>query len=319
MHCLILPFTNNMNSTANQSLLLALLGNGCSFEQARKILSIQEYDLQSYVAKAFGRSKNIHSRIRKSLSDEICLKIWMILKNGKDEIKSQFFKRCLYPCCLCMFTFVSLVFFRSVFVPNIKSLLDTSEFYISFFYLDLLLSGLTLIYLSILVSIITLVTALKSRSLQNFTYLKLHHRFRNNFLTVYTSRQFSTLLLACISNGISTQTSLEVITKFNNLPFVVYLAQDCMTKLSSGQSFVQSVVTLNTDQAFKTYIQLGLYSNQVIDQLDHYVKFSALHIEKLISYFINALYIYVYIQFFLSALTLYRIIQIPLTILGTKF
>ncbi len=92
-----------------------------------------------------------------------------------------------------------------------------------------------------------------------------------------------------------------------------------MTKLSSGQSFVQSVVTLNTDQAFKTYIQLGLYSNQVIDQLDHYVKFSALHIEKLISYFINALYIYVYIQFFLSALTLYRIIQIPLTILGTKF
>lgn len=314
-----LPFTNKINENRNHSLLLALLENGCSFDQARKLLSIQETSLQSYVSKAYGHLKNIHTRIRKYLNDETCLRIWMVLKEAEDENKSRLVKRGLYPCFLCLFTFASLVFFRTFFVPNIKSFISTSEFNSSFLYLDILLTCLTIIYLTVLASVISLRITLKNRSLQNYVYMRLHHHFRDNLLTVYTSGQFSTLLSSCMSHGVSTQTSLEIIAQFCKWPFVAYLAQDCTSKLSSGLSFSQAVVTLKTDQAFKVFIQLGIYSNKVEEQLEHYSKFYKLHIENKVSHAINALYMYVYIQFFLSALVLYQIIQIPLTFLASIF
>jgi type II secretory pathway component PulF len=130
---------------------------------------------------------------------------------------------------------------------------------------------------------------------------------------------FSRLLLECFKSGIPTQSSLEILGKLNDMPIVMFLANNCAKKLNEGNSFLDSISSLDTDSSFKEFMQLGLFSNNVIEQLNNYCLFNVSLFESKLRRIVVYYYAFVYIQFTTVAILLYQVIQLPMTAIGSQF
>lgn len=300
-------------------LLLSLLSGGCSYDQAKIILNLNKSSMKELTSAYFGSSSNIFKQIRKHLSDEQCLKLWMTLNKLKIKDIEDLIKRCLYPLFLIITSFISLIFFRMIFIPRIRVFFDSGKVIYEFIQLDILILFLTATFTVIFLIVTIIWLSLKNPNTRNFVYLKLHEKFSDNLLTVNSTSKFAYILSECINQGIATQTALDIALMFYNEPFVVLLAQRCINKLQSGQPFTHSILSVETDRTFKIFMQMGLFSNRVTEHLNHYITFSKLHIKKIYSRIIYVLYTIAYMQFILTAYLLYQIIQIPLNTIATKF
>lgn len=300
-------------------LLLSLLSGGCNYDNAKVILNLKESSLNELISSYFGSSYHIYQSIRKYLSDEQCLKLWKSLKELKSKDFEQLMKRCLYPIFLIITSFMSLIFFRMIFIPRIKILLDSDRLVTEFLQLDILILFLVTAFLVMILITTVLWLLLKNVNTRNLIYLKIHERLKDNLLTVYSTSKFAHILSECINHGISTQSALKVASMFSNEPFVVLLAQHCINNLQSGLSFTQSILSVETDNSFKIFMQMGLFSNQVSKYLLNYIEFSRLYVTKTYSDIVHILYTVAYLQFILTAYLLYQIIQIPLNMISTKF
>ncbi len=300
-------------------MLLSLLSGGCNFDNAKVILNLKKSSLSELTSSYFGSSNHIYQHIRKYLSDEQCLKLWKSLKELKSKDFEQLMKRCLYPIFLIITSFMSLIFFRMIFIPRIKTLLDSDSAVTAFLQLDIMILFIVTAFtvMALITSILWLL--LKNANTRNLVYLKFHERFKDNLLTVYSTSIFAHILSECINHGIATQSALKVASMFSNEPFAVLLAQRCINKLQSGQSFTQSILSVETDNSFKIFMQMGLFSNQVNKYLLNYIHFSRLYVIKIYSDFVYMLYTIAYLQFILTAYLLYQIIQIPINMISTKF
>jgi type II secretory pathway component PulF len=261
----------------------------------------------------FGKSNSCYMNLRKYLSDEHCLRMWMMITQLKGEFGLKFIKKLAYPSFVCIFTFSSLIFFKITILPKIRSMfaLESNEMIFSVFHMIVFIQGF--IFICLAFSLISLKTGLNNPDIRNFIYLKLYSKIKNNLLTVYTTGLFSRMMLECIKSGISTQNSLELLGKLNEYPFMAILARSCSNRLSKGHTFTDSISEIETDNSFKYFIQLGLYENNVIRQLSNYCDFNSKWLETKLQKLVDGLYFFVYIQFSVSVILIYQIIQIPIS------
>lgn len=311
-------FINNEQVRSEMSLVLALLSNGCTFEQIKRITGCKQDSQQTLVLQYFGKSKSIYQYIKKYLSDEQCLKIWLMILNEKAEFNRKFMIKLIYPSFICLFTFLSLIFFKVTLIPRLRSMFESVSNDATFFYFDLVLYTLIIVYLILFVLYLILRIMLNHPNTRNYCYLALHARYKDNLITVYNTGLFSKILLECFKSGVSTQNSFEILGKLSDLPFVMLLSNNCASRLSEGIPFIQSISSIETDSSFKVFMQLGLYANKVIDQLINYCTFNTGLFESKLKRMISFYYAFVYIQFLIAAILLYQVIQIPIIAIGSQ-
>jgi type II secretory pathway component PulF len=308
-----LRLLNHDHKLPEMNLVLALMSSGCTFEQIRGIIGCKHNSMQALLSQYFGKSNSCYMNLRKFLSDEHCLKMWMMITQLKGEFGLKFIKKLVYPSFVCIFTFSSLIFFKVTLLPKIRSMfaLESNEMIFNIFDIIVFVQGF--IFICLVIALMFLKTGLSSPDIRNFIYLKLYSKIKNNLLTVYTTGLFSRMMLECIKSGISTQNSLELLGKLNEYPFVAILARSCSNKLSKGHTFTDSISDIETDSSFKYFIQLGLYENNVICQLSNYCDFNSRWLESKLQKLVDGLYFCVYIQFSVSVILIYQIIQIPIS------
>lgn len=307
-----LPFLKNDHNLPEMTLVLALMSSGCTFEQISSIIGCKHKSMKALMCQYFGKSNSCYMNLRKLLSDEHCLRMWMMILQLKGELGLKFIKKLAYPSFVCIFTFFSLIFFKVTLLPKIRSMfaLESNEMIFSVFHIIVFTQSFIFIFLAI--ALISLKTGLNNPDIRNFIYLKLYSKFKDNLLTVYTTGLFSRMMLECIKSGISTQNSLEMLGKLNEYPFMAILARNCSNRLSKGHTFTDSISEIETDSSFKYFIKLGLHENSVIRQLSNYCEFNSKWLESKLQKMIDILYFFVYIQFSVSIVLIYQIIQIPI-------
>jgi len=315
---LILSLSLNSRKKTDVLLVLALISSGCTFEQTRKIVGCKETSLQELVSTYFGKSNNVFKSIRRFISDEQCLRVYSLLCEKKDDIIRKFLVKLIYPSFICLISYFSLIFFKLSLLNKIRSI--SQEFSSDWIYylFDAAIIAFTLIFIMLFLFLLILRYSLRNTTTKNYLYLLLNSKLKDNLLTIHTTGLFSQLLLECLKTGVSTQNSLELLMNFSEYPFVVLLAKQCESKLSEGNTFVQSISNIETDSAFKVFMQAGLYSNKAIEQLNNYCLFNSVWFETKINNLINLYYGFVYCQFLITSFLLYQIIQVPMSAISSR-
>lgn len=311
-------FMGHERLLSEMSLVLALLTNGCSFEQTKKIIGCKQNSMSDMVSHYFGKSKSVYENIQKVLSDEQCLRIWMMIQHEKSELRRKYITKLIYPCFICMFTFVSLIFFKFTLLSKIRTMFDTGGNYLPFIIFDFICYAFVIFYALLIVIYLIIRYLLKNTSTRNYVYLALHAKYKDNILTIISSGLFSKILLECFRAGISTQNSLEILGKFTEFPFVMLLAKNCSSLLFEGNTFTHAITVIETDSSFKIFMQLGLYANKVIEQLTNYCAFNATLFDSKMKNLLSLFYSFVYIQFFITTMLIYQVIQIPIAAISSK-
>lgn len=311
-------FMGHERLLSEMSLVLALVTNGCSFEQTKKIIGCKQNSMNALVSYYFGKSKSVYESIQKVLSDEQCLRIWMMIQHEKSELKRKYITKLIYPCFICLFTFVSLIFFKFTLLSKIRTMFDNGNNYLPFMIFDLTCYALVIFYTLLIVLYLTIRYLLNDAHTRNYIYLALHSRYKDNILTILSSGLFSKILLECFRAGISTQNSLEILGKFTEFPFVMLLAKNCSSRLFEGNTFTHAITAIETDSSFKIFMQLGLYANKVIEQLTNYCAFNVSLFDSKMQNMLSLFYGFVYIQFFITTLLIYQVIQIPMAAISSK-
>lgn len=318
VHSLNSLFMDHERQISEMSLVLGLISNGCTFEQTKKIIGCKQHSMHELVTYYFGKSKSVYENIRKVLSDEQCLKIWLMIQSEKTELKRKYITKLMYPCFVCVFTFVSLLFFKFTLLSKIRTMFDNGGSDLAFIIFDLTCYGLIIFYMVLFFLYLTIRYLLKNPNTRNYLYLSLYDKFSDNLLTIHTSGLFSKILLECFRVGISTQTSLEILGKFTGFPFVMLLARNCSLRLFEGNTFTQAITTIETDSSFKVFIQLGLYANKVLDQLINYCAFNVNLFDSKMKNLLSLFYAFVYVQFFITTMLIYQVIQIPMAAISSR-
>lgn len=299
------------------SLVLSLLDFGCTFEQIKRIVKCRQNSLQDLISSYFDQSKDIYLQLRKYLSDEHCLQIKLMISAEKSGHIDKFWMKLVYPSILCIFTFLSMIFFKFNLINRIRMMFETAD-NIVFICFDIVLYTISLVYLIFIVSLIIGRTLLTHPNTRNYFYLCLYSKFKDNIITIQNSGTFAKLFLQCTKSGISTQSSFQVLGKLSDLPFVMLLANNCSNRLSEGATFLEAISTIETDSSFKEFTHLGMYSNKVIEQLTNYCSFNNILLETRFRRIVSLYYVYVYIQFLVVSILLYQVIQVPMIAIGSQ-
>ena len=310
-------FIKNNQLKSKMSLVLTLMKSGCTFDQIKIISGCKQDSIQEMISQSFGKSVNMYENMRKYLSDEQCLRMWLMINKLNDELSFKLIKQLLYPSFICIFTYVSMLFFKLTLLQRIQSMFEIADSNLILIGFNTTLVLLTMIYMTIFITLIFLKISLNNPNSRNFFYKSLHLRFKDNILTVYTTGLFSRMLNECIKSGISTQKSLEMLGRNVDFPFVAFLASNCSNKLNEGNSFNDSISSIETDSSFKIYMQLGFYEINVISQLSNYCEFNTEYLSFKLKRLIDCFTVFVYFQFSISVILLYQVIQIPMTALGS--
>jgi type II secretory pathway component PulF len=311
-------FIGNEHTRSQMNLVLSLLASGCTFEQIKKIIKCKQNSLQSLVLHYYGKSKSLYLHLHNYLSDEQCLQIrWMIL-NEKADFNRKFLMKLIYPSFICFLTFMSLIFFKFNMLNRIQAMFKDASSDMIFTYFDWIIYFLVVIYLIFISLLVICSILLKHPSTRNYFYIYLQSRFKDNPITIYNTGIFSKLLLECFKSGLSTQNTFEVLGKLNELPFVMLYANSCVRNLSEGTSFFDSIEAIESDSSFKEFIQLGLFSNRIVEQLKNYCSYNAFLFESKLKRVVSYYYAFVYIQFLIVSVLLYQVIQIPMTAIGSQ-
>ena len=247
-------FMGHERLLSEMSLVLALVSNGCSFEQTKKIIGCKQNSMHALVSYYFGKSKSVYENIQKVLNDEQCLRIWLMIQNERAELKRKYMTKLIYPCFICIFTFVSLIFFKFTLLSKVRSLFDNGGNDLPFILFDFICYALIMFYLVLILLYLIIRYFLNNPNTRNYLYLTLFAKFKDNLLTVHTSGLFSKILLECFRAGISTQNSLDILSKFNEFPFVMLLARNCSLRLFDGSTFTHAITTIETDSSFKVFM-----------------------------------------------------------------
>lgn len=311
-------FMDHERQISEMSLVLALMSNGCSFEQTKKIIGCKQHSMHELVSHYFDKSYSVYENIRKVLSDEQCLKIWLMIQSEKAELKRKYITKLIYPFFVCIFTFVSLLFFKFTLLSKIRTMFDNGGSDLPFIIFDLTCYALIMLYMFLILLFLTVRYFLHNPNTRNYIYLTLYNKFKDNLLTIHSSGLFSKILLECFRAGVSTQNSLDILGKFTGLPFVMLLARNCSLRLFEGNTFTQAITTIETDTSFKVFMQLGLYANKVLDQLNNYCIFNVNLFDRKMKNLLSLFYAFVYVQFFITTMLIYQVIQIPMAAISSR-
>ena len=311
-------FMNRERQLSEMSLVLALISNGCTYEQTKKIIGCKQNSMHALVSHYFGKSKSVYENIRKALSDEQCLRIWLMIQNEKAELERKYITKLIYPCFICIFTFVSLLFFKFTLLSKVRTMFDYGGNDLTFILFNFMCYALLTLYMFLILLYLIIRYFLHNPNTRNYLYLTLFAKFKDNLLTVHSSGLFSKILLECFRAGISTQNSLDILGKFSEFPFVMLLARNCSLRLFEGNTFTHAITTIETDSSFKIFIQLGLYANKVIEQLSNYCTFNINLFDSKMKKLLSLFYTFVYVQFFIAVILIYQIIQIPMAAISSK-
>jgi type II secretory pathway component PulF len=311
-------FTSNDRHQSQMLLVLSLLESGCTFDQIKRITECKQNSLHDLVLFYFGKFKDIYIHLRKYLSDVQCLQIKRMISNERTGFYQKFFMKLVYPGFICFFTFLSMVFFKLNLLNRIRSIFESTSNEQIFVYFDWILFSISIAYLTFLVLFIFGCVLLMHPSTRNYSYVYLYLKYKDNLLVVQNTGTFSKLLLQCINSGISTQNSLNVLGKLSDLPFVMYMANNCSNRLSEGASFLESISTIESDSSFKEFMQLGFYSNKITEQLSNYCTFNSNLLELKLKRIVSVFYAYAYLQFLIVSVLLYQVIQIPMIAIGSQ-
>lgn len=310
-------FFTSKHIQMQMSLVLSLLEFGCTFEQIKRIIKCKQNSLQDLISSYFEKSNDIYVQMRKYLSDEHCLQIKQMISAEKSGYIDKFLMKLVYPSVLCIFTFLSMIFFKVNLINRIRLMFEITDNKV-FICFDLVLYTISLIYLIFILILIIGRTLLAHPNTRNYFYLYLCSKYRDNIITIQNSGTFAKLFLQCTKSGISTQSSFQVLGKLSDLPFVMLLANNCSDRLSEGATFLEAISTIETDSSFKEFMHLGVYSNKVIEQLTNYCSFNSILLETRFKRIVNLYYVYVYIQFLIVSILLYQVIQIPMIAIGSQ-
>lgn len=311
-------FMNHERQLSEMSLVLALVSNGCTFDQTKKIIGCKQNSMHALVSHYFGKSKSMYENIQKVLSDEQCLRIWLMIQSEKAELKRKYITKLIYPCFICIFTFISVIFFKFTLLSKVRTMFDNGGNDLPFILFDFMCYALIMFYMVLILLYLIIRYFLSNPNTRNYIYLTLFAKFKDNLLTIHSSGLFSKILLECFRAGISTQNSLEILGKFSEFPFVMLLARNCSTRLFEGNTFTHAITNIETDSSFKVFIQLGLYANKVLEQLTNYCTFNVKLFDSKMKNLLSLFYAFVYVQFFITTMLIYQVIQIPMAAISSR-
>ncbi|MFJ5789290.1 competence type IV pilus assembly protein ComGB [Lysinibacillus sp. NPDC093197] len=201
------------------------------------------------------------------------------------ETKRKFIKLLLYPVVLIVFLLLLFLVFRTVFFPNIETMVKSrtigTEEEVSIALSKLLLhvpDAFVIIVIVMTCNSIVFQRLLLRQSIARRLYVILRIPFVNRYFRLTITRQFAAYLGSLLQSGFSLQASLQILEEQRFQPYVQYLASRIKERVTYGDTLTQAVMFITAWQNdFSTFVEHGEQSGYLGKELTLY---SELLLEK---------------------------------------
>ncbi|MGE7841014.1 competence type IV pilus assembly protein ComGB [Lysinibacillus sp. NPDC093712] len=201
------------------------------------------------------------------------------------KTKKKFIKLLLYPVVLIVFLLLLFLVFRTVFFPNIETMVISrnigTEEEVSIALSKLLLhvpDAFVIIVFVMTCSSIVFQRLLLRQSVARRLYVILKIPFVNRYFRLTITRQFTAYLGSLLQSGFSLQASLQILEEQRFQPYVQYLASRIKERVTYGDTLTQAVMFITAWQNdFSTFVEHGEQSGYLGKELTLY---SELLLEK---------------------------------------
>ena len=237
--------------------------------------------------------------------------------NKENIIKNKFLNNLKYPMILLLTTIISIICFYTLAFDNLI------EFSKSFNQDLSLIYNIRFISLFIIFSIITLFMIIAciyiyiiSSNKQQLIYIIICSYLPISIIKEYFSYYFIVFYRQCIKINLKPYETLHILKLLKNKPIVSYLAYIIDDNLENGNDFNESINNRYIDKRLYRFINLSLYTNNILDLLNVYIDNCEKRFDKLFASFTQFIQLFSYLMIGFLIVLVYQIILMPLEIIG---
>lgn len=239
-----------------------------------------------------------------------------IVRTEKKERK-KLISGCLYPCLLLAGMTAGIFLFASFVLPSMLGLMRSLDLSGSENYELLRTLIRTFSALLFVLCVTSVVFALWRLSPSNIdeTYRFLCPRFKDSWLVMAASRDFTRFFLECVRRKVPTMQALRMLKQMKEKPLVALIAGELDESLMSGTSFEKAMASPYVESALARFIHLAAAAANVETMLEGYLAMSAKRTEAAIRRFSTAVQLFSYSLIGLVLIFVYSILMLPMTML----
>lgn len=290
-----------LDNSNELNLIIFLLTHDYSLKDIEEFLNVRLN--KSFFKTRYPKYLNLYQEI----SIETLCKLIYSIQHLHTELKNKLLKAFSYPTLLHMMTFITIVTFKKMIIPNL--VIENNELILYIFnalyYFLLFLFVLLIIFMTLLLIIINnpiyfIITIEKNYQL-------------TSFIKQYYNLLFSVIFLHLYQEGLSTQNLFATIRGFESPYVKSCLAYVMSNQLESGMSITNSIEHSNLSKQYKSVFLTGIKSNefnQIITNFNEFYFINMLqNINKKGRYYLMSAYLFLGI----TIAILYRVLMIPIT------
>lgn len=267
-----------------------------SFKEHEKIINAlhQGIPLIHILSSQKGKTFETIHLLSKHLSLKETLQALHTLSQATSKLFSNFFKECIYPVFMFLFSYGMVLFFSHILLPAMKEYTDANSFVIMYI--------LEIIYSTILFVLILLLIFRK------FFWTKLE------LIKKITTIRFAILLDSLLTISLPTSQALEILSQYQSIQQISLPLFENLQKGKTILEILRSIPTLDT--SFIPLFQIGLETN-TSKLLKIYISKTSFTLSKEIKRISIAIQIMAYSSVGLMVLLVYQIMLMPLNMLNS--
>ena len=333
MASLMSRFSENEISAEDLSYLAKLLETGLSLNECFSLLKTRKneaifvairsrLDEGEVIEKAIEDylPKKIRSYVvplLKSLPLASCLSLSLDFYKMSEESRKKLFSQVAYPLILLFISVTALYLFDLYGIDAIFSLIFSFEENIgiykdfrilfrvvaNFFYYGILLFFFLLFLFSRKDRIILL-------------YIFVSEHFPNSFLNIYYSKEFMSLLLACLERGYSTRESMEILKTMKSKPIISFLAYHMDESLMEGETLKEAAGKNYYDTSLARFIKIANYANDFSSVISSYICLAQEKLNRRMKRYTLTIQIFTYAFIGAVVIFIYQILFMPMRLIS---
>lgn len=237
--------------------------------------------------------------------------------NKEKILKDNLISNLRYPLLLLFTTIISIICFYILAFDNLINFSLTFNQDITLIYKIRFISlsiVYTLIFIILIILIIYLYIIFNNK--QVLLYVFICNYIPINIIKEYLSYQFIIFYKQCLLVDLKPYETLKILKSINNKPIVSYFAYLINDSLDKGNDLNESVNNKYIDKRLYRFINLSLYTNNILNLLNVYLDNSEKKFKSYFNKITKFIQLFSYLMIGLLIILVYQIILMPLEIIG---
>lgn len=239
--------------------VMLLLENQMPYHTIQQSLNLQQKTLNDFVRSLYAKATSTYEHLSTMFSQTQLLKLHVQLHQFQRSIMKLIAKKSIYPMVMCIFSYVSYLFFYRVMYPMFLTL--SKQYKMPF------LSGYTLIsfifVLLLIISVVMLIKMMNTPYQQTLLLRNFHKKYPNSLIFDYYANVFSLVYNLCLSFGFSSLMTIELLRGLHDFPYLQAVAYDIHQECQQGLSLHQAIINQKLSSVLNQTINLGIAANDL--------------------------------------------------------